>query len=59
MVSQELLEIREILEKNEKSGEERMVWDGLNVVRIPSEQEQFANQLFSPHGLRKLFGLGA
>jgi len=35
----------------------RMLWDGHQWLAIPSEQESFANQLFSPDGMRRLFNL--
>lgn len=35
----------------------RMLWDGHQWLAIPSEQQSFANQLFSPDGMRRLFGL--
>lgn len=35
----------------------RYYWDGKTMHYIPSEQQAFADQLFSPAGLRRLFSL--
>jgi len=42
---------------DKNKSQSRFVFDGEKLASIPSESETFYNQLFSPQGLKKLFGL--